>query len=140
MFTCNILIISDQECHLLCAVDEVSIKPCYSQCHHVLHQVWDIAYVQETHLCTLLVTLGSYIAYELCHLFYCTHVLIFGAQNKISNQKTFSWHFTNFHVSVKHWFCVHLGLLTLICFIIDYHVNKDIPFLLFRCVQPSNYF
>ena len=42
-----------------------------------------------------------------------------------------------FQVSVKHWLCVHLGLLTLTCFIIDYHVNKDTQYLLFACVQPS---
>ena len=41
------------------------------------------------------------------------------------------------HVSVKYSLCVHLGLLTQTCFIIDYHVNKDDPFLLFRYVQPS---
>ena len=38
-----------------------------------------------------------------------------------------------FPVSVKH------QLSTLKCFIIDYHVNRDTLFLLFRCVQQSKY-
>ena len=45
-----------------------------------------------------------------------------------------------FHVSVKHRLCVHFSLLALTCFIIDYHVNKNTPFQIFRCVShPSIY-
>ena len=32
-----------------------------------------------------------------------------------------------------------VGLLTLICLVIDYHVNKDTPVLVFMCVQPSKH-
>ena len=38
-------------------------------------QVWDIAYMQEIHPDILFITLGTYTAYTICHLFYCTHVL-----------------------------------------------------------------
>ena len=44
-----------------------------------------------------------------------------------------------FHISVKHWLCIHIDLLTLTCIIINNHVKKYTPFLLFRYIQPSKY-
>ena len=77
--------------------------------------------------------------YTVCHLFLCTRVLIFcGIQ--ISNQVFSSVHFTNCPC-----ICETLTLYTSkfaytnIWFIIDYHVNTDTQFLLFRCVRPSKY-
>ena len=37
-------------------------------------------YAGDEHPGTLPVALGTYIAYMICHLFLCTYVLIFGAQ------------------------------------------------------------
>ena len=44
----------------------------------------------------------------------------------------FSQHFINFPCICEA--CVHIGLLTLTSFNINYHVNNDTPFRLFRCV------
>ena len=67
---------------------------------------------------TVPATLGTYtcIAYKICHVVStCADIWI----TKISNQ-LFSFLDISliFCVFVKHWGCVHLGLITLICFII----------------------
>ena len=55
--------------------------------------------------------------------------------------KYFVWAFHNFvHVSVKQQRSIQLGWYILTCFINYYYVNKDTPFLLFMCIQPSKYF
>ena len=85
------------------------------------------------HPATLLVTSGTHIALKICHLLcalMCT---------KISTQILLLGLSLLVHVSMKHSLYVHVGLLTLICLIIDYNVNKDTVLRLVRCVQPSKY-
>ena len=82
----------------------------------------------DKHAGTLHVMLGIFIAYMTCHLFLCTHVLIFGAQKQAIIY--LSVHLTNL-------LCIHLSLLTLTCFIIDYRVIKHIRCILWHCQFPS---
>ena len=46
------------------------------------------------------------------------------------------------HVSLKHWLSIHLGLPTLTCFIIDYHVKGPVMVvligLLFLAIKLTN--
>ena len=75
----------------------------------VCKQVWGIVHMQEINILALCVL----------------HCYLYCIQDK-------SLIFV--HVSVNHWLCIHLGVDTLTCFIIDYHFHKDTSFLLFRCV------
>ena len=97
-------------------------------------------YAGYKHPGTLHITFGLYSAYKsyiYCFVRSCADIWSI----KISNHIFFLDISLIFHVSVKHWLCIHLhvALPTLTCFIIDYHVDNDTPFLLFRCVQPSKY-
>ena len=96
-------------------------------------QVSVIPHMQEIqHPATLPVTLGTYIAYRICNMFECTNVLIY-LEHKNKYHILFFMDFSLIsYISVKHWLCVHLALLTLTWFSIDYHVNKDTRFLVFH--------
>ena len=82
----------------------------------------------------------------LCYIWYIYSIQVFVHSyadiwcTKIGNQILFLGISLFFHVSVKHWLCLHQGLLTLTCFAIDYHVNKDTQFLLFWGVQQTQVF
>ena len=58
--------------------------------------------LQEIHPSTLPVTLRTYIAIKICHLFQCTHVHADIWSTKISNQLFLRDISLMFHISVKH--------------------------------------
>ena len=70
------------------------------------------------------------IAYKICHCF-VPHA---------RDVTTYCWgNFTNCACTCEASTFYSTRFLTLTWFMIEYHVNKGIPFLLFKCVQPSKY-
>ena len=94
-------------------------------------------YAVYKHHCTLHFTLDTYTAYRM-PLILCAVIWSTKTGNGIFGLGICSSLIS--HVSVKHCLCIHRGVPTLTCFVIDYHVNTDDILLLFRCIQPYKYF
>ena len=83
------------------------------------------------------VTLGTCMAYIYKLLLILMHSCADIWRTKISNQIFVFTHYQCIYEALTLCSCL---LSTQACFAIDYHVNKDTPFLLVRPLQPSKYY
>ena len=122
---------------------EANLTKFHGSLQLMLEQVWDIGHMQHINILILCMfhSLGKHILHtryvtSFCALYNYADIW----STKIGIQSNIcGWHFTNFLCICEALTLYSPNLLTLTCVVINYdHVNTDTPFLLFRCVQPSN--